>query len=250
MERQHRRTNEVPVGDLHITQSNHADGLPNAQPDARGNAPVQASDAVVLVDVPQRLADRQVLGPVRILGLALHLDPDDLDGLVPGAQAAADARGQHLLVRVQPLPLRLARGIADHALGQPRHAEARAPVGDLADGDGIDALVDAPDPLLPVDVHERLEGAGRLDALRRQLVLRDLHRLHAGAEAHRRVRLRGAAHHAACDAPDEVVGAEGLGVVFGLGGDEEKNPSLGGGFDPGPGDEALEVCSPQSALGL
>lgn len=72
-----------------------------------------------------------------------------------------------------------------------------------------------------------------------ELGLGDLHGLHAGAEAHGGVGLRDAAGDAAADAGGEVAGAEGAGVVFGFRGDEEEDRAFGGGFDPGPGDEAL-----------
>lgn len=117
--------------------------------------------------------------------------------------------------------------------------EPAAPVGDLSDGDGVDALVDAADALAAVDVHEGGHGAGGLAAGLDGAVLGHLDRLHARAEAHGRVGLRQAARHAADDAAAEVVRAEALGVVLGLGGDEEEDGALGGGFDPGPGDEAL-----------
>lgn len=73
-------------------------------------------------------------------------------------------------------------------------------------------------------------------------MLRDLHRLHARAEAHGRVRLRQPAHHAARDAANEVVRAEGFRVVLGFRGDEEEDGALGGRLDPRPGDETLVDC--------
>lgn len=71
---------------LHVTKSNHADGLPDAQTDTRSHTTVETTDAVAVVDVLESLADGQVLGAVRVRGLALHLDTDNLNGLVPGGQ--------------------------------------------------------------------------------------------------------------------------------------------------------------------
>lgn len=70
-------------------------------------------------------------------------------------------------------------------------------------------------------------------------MLGDLDRLHARAEAHRRIRLRQAAHHAARDAADKGRGAEVACVKLGFGGHEEEYGTLGRGLNPRPGDQAL-----------
>lgn len=221
---------------LHVTHRNHADGLPDAESDAGRDAPVQPLEAVLVVDVLERVAHRHLLGPVGVVGLALHLDADDLNGLVPGAQATAERRRRDLLHGAQLLRLRLARGVADALLCEAAEPEAGPPVGHLADGDGVDALVDTADALLAPDVHEGLERRLGLDARRRELVLGDLHRLHARAEAHGRVRLRHAARHAARDAAPELGRAQAAREVLGLGGDEEEHGALGRRLDPGPWD--------------
>lgn len=226
-------------GDVHVTHGNHAHRLPDAEADTGRYAAVQALEAVGLVNVLERVADRHLLGAVGVGLLALHLDADDLDGLVPGRQATANGRGGNLLGGAERLALALARDVADALLGHAAEAEARAPVGHLADGHGVDALVDAADALLAVNVHERGPRALRGRARRHRLVLGDLDRLHARAEAHGRVRLRHAARHAADDAAAEIAGPERLGVVLGLGGDEEEHGALGRGFNPGPRDQAL-----------
>lgn len=128
--------------------------------------------------------------------------------------------------------------------------ESRAPVGDLSDSNGVDTLVDARDTFTAVNVHESGHGAGSLSASLDGLVLSHLDGLHARAEAHGRVGLRQTARHATNDARAEVVGAEALGVVFGLGRDEEKDGALGGRFDPGPGNETLVDCAEKSLLAL
>ena len=228
---------------LHVTHRNHADGLPDTEPDTGRDAPVQPLDAVLLVDVLESVANRHLLGPVGVIGLALHLDADDLDRLVPGAKTTTKRRRGNLLKSPELLRFRLARDVADPLLREPAEPEPRTPVRHLADGDGVDALVDTADALLAPDVHERGEGGLRLDARRRELVLGDLHRLHARAEAHGSVRLRHAARHAARDAASELGRAEGARVVLGLGGDEEEDSALGGRLDPGPRDETLVDCS-------
>lgn len=131
----------------------------------------------------------------------------------------------------------------DTRLCKSAETKARAPVGDLPDGDGIDALVDTTDALPPVDVHERRHRAGDLFTRSGGLVPRHLDRLHAGAETHSGIGLRETASHTACDAADEGRGAQGLRVEFGFGGDEEEDGTFGAGFDPGPGDETLVDCS-------
>jgi hypothetical protein len=50
------------------------------------------------------------------------------------------------------------------------------------------------------------------------------------------------------DAGREVGRAEGAGVVFSFGGDEEEDGAFGGGFNPGPGDETLVDCAEQCTL--
>jgi len=74
---------------LHVTQSNHADGLPDTKADTRSDSPVQTLDTVGLVDVLEGLGDGQVLGPVGVILLALHLDANDLNWLVPGGQSTS-----------------------------------------------------------------------------------------------------------------------------------------------------------------
>lgn len=223
----------------HVTKGNHADGLPDTETDTRGDTAVEALHAVLGVDVAEGVADSHLLGAVGILLLALHLDADDLDGLVPGAETTTETAGEDLLPRSELLVGLLASGGADPALGETAETEAGAPVGHLADGDGVDALVDAADALLAVDVHEGGEGGLGLDARRGQLVLGDLDRLHAGAETHGGIGLRDAAGDTTEDATAELVSTGGAGVVLGLGGDEEEDGALGGGLDPGPGDKSL-----------
>lgn len=147
---------------IHIAQSHHADRLPDTETDARRHTAVQALHAVLRVNVLGRLADRQVLGTIGVLLLRLHLHADDLDGLVPRTEPAAERRRCDLLHDRELLAALLARDLADARLGDARQTEARPPVGDLAHGDGVDALVDAADALPAPDVHERLHGARRL----------------------------------------------------------------------------------------
>lgn len=229
----------------HVTHGNHAHRLPDTQTDAGRDTTVQALDAVALVDVLERVADRHLLGTVGVVLLALHLDTDDLDRLVPGRETATNGRGHNLLKGAQLLVLLLAREVADPLLGEAAQTEARAPVGHLANGNGVDALVDAADTLAAVDVHEGGPGAGRLGPRGGHLVLGDLDRLHAGAEAHGRVRLGNTARHAANDAAAKLVGARAAGIVLGLGGDKEQHGALGRRFDPGPGNQTLVDYRPK-----
>jgi hypothetical protein len=244
-----RESSEFPKKKKHvqIAKGDHADGLPHAEADARGHAAVEASQAIGLVDVAEGLGDGQVLGPVGVVFHALHLDADDLDGLVPGGEATAETRGQDLLggseflTRLAIVSAVLAGDTADGGLREAREAEARAPVGGLADGDGVDALVDAAQALTAVDVAEGLPGGRRGLALGGELVAGDLDGLHAGAEADGGVGLGDTTRHTAGNAGDEVGGAGGLGVVLGFGGDEEEDGALGRGLNPGPRNEALVV---------
>lgn len=236
------RHEEREEGHIHIAQSNHADRLPNTQTNARRDTPVETLHAVIRIDVLRRRHDVQVLGAIRIHRLALHLNADNLNRLVPGGQTTTQRRRKHLLHDAQLLAVLLARNATDAALSNARQTEAGAPVGDLAHGDSVDTAIDAADALLAPDLHERLHGARRLHARSRDLVLRDLDRLHARAEAHGRVRLREAADHAARDAGHKGRGAEALRIELCLGRDEEQHGTLGRGFDPGPRNQALVDC--------
>ncbi len=69
-----------------ITQSNHANGLPNAKPDPRSNTTIQTLEPILRIDVSQRLSNSQVLRSVGIHGFALHFHSNNLDGLIPGAE--------------------------------------------------------------------------------------------------------------------------------------------------------------------
>jgi len=226
-----------------VSEGNHADGLPDTQTDTGSDTTVETLHAVLRVDVLEGLADSHVLGTVGVLLLALHLDTDDLDRLVPSRETTTKGGSKDLLGSTKLLAVLLAGGLADTGLGDTGQTEAGAPVGDLADGDGVDALVDTADTLGTVNVHESLHGAWGLDASRRHLVLGDLNRLHAGAETHGSVGLGETTDHTTGDARNEVVGAGVAGVELGLGCDEEEDGALGGSFDPSPGDETLVDCA-------
>lgn len=230
-------------GHLHVTKSHHADGLPDTQAYAGSDTAIETLDTVAVVDVLEGLADGQVLGSVRVFGLALHLHTDHLDGLVPGRKTTTESRGEDLLRRAELLLLVLARDVTDGGLGQTRETETGAPVRSLADGDRVHAAVDTPDSLPAVDVHEGRKGAGRLHPLGGHLVLGDLHRLHAGAETHGRIGLSDTTGHTSGDTSEEVRSARHLGIVLRLGRDEEEDSALGGGLNPGPRNETLVVCA-------
>lgn len=70
--------------DIHITQRNHTDGLPDTKSDTGSDTTIQTLQAVVAVDVVERLPDSQVLRSIGIGRLALHLHSNDLDRLIPG----------------------------------------------------------------------------------------------------------------------------------------------------------------------
>jgi hypothetical protein len=240
----HRLTRErLYVLFRNVTKSNHADGLPDAQTDTGGDTTVETLHTVLRVDVLESLADSHVLGTVGILLLALHLDTDDLDRLVPGGETTTKGGSEDLLGSTKLLTVLLASSLADTRLGDTGQTEAGAPVGDLAYGDGVDALVDTADTLSTVNVHECLHGAWGLDASRRHLVLCDLNSLHASAETHGSVGLGETTDHTTGDTRNEVVGAGVAGVELGLGCDEEEDGALGGSFDPSPGDETLVDCA-------
>jgi hypothetical protein len=194
------------------------------------------------VDVPRCGRDIEVLGAVGVDGLRLELNTDDLDGLVPRAQTTTKGRSGDLLDNTQLLAALLAGHPSNTGLSNTGQTEARTPVGDLAHSDGVDTAVDTTETLGAPDLHECLHGARGLGASSCDLVLCDLDRLHAGAEAHGRVGLRKTTGHTTRDTSDEVRRAERLGVVLGLGRDEEEDGTLGGGFDPGPRNETLVDC--------
>lgn len=84
----------------------------------------------------------------------------------------------------------------------------------MADCDGVDAFVNAPDAFFSVDVHEGCECAWGFDAGGGDLVFGYLDRFHACAEAHGSVGLSDPSSHPSSDTGGEVMGAEGAGVVF------------------------------------
>jgi hypothetical protein len=227
---------------LHITNGHHADGLPNTETNTRSNTTVEARETVLRVDVTEGVADSHLLGTVGVLLLALHLNTDDLDGLVPGTETTTKTTGHDLLPGTELLTVLLAGKRADPTLGETTETESATPVGHLADGDGVDTLVDTSDTLLAVDIHEGLEGRGGLDTGGSHLVLGNLDRLHAGAETHGGVGLSDTTDDTTSDTTEEFVGAGAAGVELGLGGDEEQDGTLGGSFNPGPGNEALVDC--------
>lgn len=230
------------MGNLHITQSDHADRLPNAETNSRSNATVKTLQPVVRVNVFRRLADRQVLGAVRVHSLGLHLNSDNLDGLVPSTQSTTERRCDDLLGDAKLLALLLASDPPDTGFCDTRETEARAPVGHLADRDGVHTTVDTADTFLAPDFHKCLHGTRGLHASRGDLVLRDLDGLHAGAETHGGIGLRETSDHTARDTCDEVRGTEAFGVKLSLGSNKEKDSALGGCLDPSPGDETLVDC--------
>lgn len=225
-----------------IAQSNHADRLPNTQTNARSDTSVKTLDTILLVDVLEGPAHVHVLGAVGILRLTLHLDSDNLDGLVPSRETTTNSRGSDLLNHTHLLTVLLASELADTVLSDTRETEARTPVGDLTDSDSINTTVDAANALASVYIHEGRHGAWWLHPRRRHLVLCDFHRLHACAEAHGRVGLSETTDHATADAGDETVGASCASIVLGLRCDKEEDGTLGRGFDPCPGDETLVDC--------
>jgi hypothetical protein len=226
-------------GDVHITHSNHANSLPNAQTHARNNATIQTPESVLRVDVLCSVSNRHLLRTVRILRLALHLHTDDLDRLVPSRETTTQTTGEDLLKGAQLGALLLASHLADTLLGQARETESGTPVGHLANGHSVDALVDALDTILAVDIHESRKRAGRLGSGGSELGFRNLYSFHAGTETHGRVGLGHTTRDTTRDTGGEVASTVSTGIVFGLGGDKEKDGALGGSFNPGPRDETL-----------
>lgn len=220
----------------HITHGHHTNRLPNTETDTRGNAAVQALNSVCLVDVLESVPDRHLLGSIGVLLLALHFHTDDLNGLVPGRKTTTNGRRQDLLGDAELLTMLLASDTADTLLSETRETEARAPVAHLADRNSVDALVDTADTLLSVDVHEGSECARGFDTSSSDLVLGDLDRLHAGAEAHGSIGLGDATSDTTEDAATELGSTGSAGIVFGLRGDEKQHGAFGRCFDPGPGD--------------
>jgi len=103
----------------------------------------------------------------------------------------------------------------------------------LTDGDGVDSLVDSSNTFLFIDFSKDGEGAWWLDTGSGDLVTGDLDSLHAGAESHGGIGLSYTTDNASGDTGKEGLGTEGASIVFGFGGDEEENGSLGRGFNPG-----------------
>lgn len=73
-----------------IGKRDHADRLPDPQPDPRGDTPVQSLDPVLLVDVREGVGDRLLLsgsGGVGRLDGGLHLDSDDCGRIEASARS-------------------------------------------------------------------------------------------------------------------------------------------------------------------
>lgn len=69
-----------------VAERHHAHGLPHTQADTGHDTAVKAFDAGLAVDVFEGVADGHLLGPVRVVFFALHLDTHDFNGLVPGGE--------------------------------------------------------------------------------------------------------------------------------------------------------------------
>lgn len=108
----------------HIAQSNHADRLPNPQPNPRGHTTIQSLEPVIRIDVFQRLSHRQIQRPVRIHGFALHLDPNNLNRLIPRTQATTKTAGKDFLRGAEFLPFFFARDSSDAGFSQAGKTEA------------------------------------------------------------------------------------------------------------------------------
>lgn len=227
---------------VHVTEGDHADSLPDTETNTGSNTTVKAGNAVLVVNVLEGVANSHLLGTVGVLLLTLHLNADNLNGLIPGTKTTTKTASQDLLPARQLVAILLASGVADPALSKTAETETRTPVGHLADGNSVDSLVDTTDTFLAVDIHEGSKsGLGR-DTRSSHLVLGDLNRLHAGAETHGGIGLCDTTGDTSDDTTTKLASAEATGMVFGLGGDEEENSALGGGFDPGPGDKTLVNC--------
>lgn len=235
-------------GNSHITKGNHAHGLPDTQADTGGNTTVETLETVVLVDVLGSVADSHLLGSVGILLLALHLDTDDLNGLVPGRETTTEGTGSDLFESRELVAVLLAGDIPDPTLSKTAETETGTPVGHLSDSDSIDTLVDTANTIGAVDGCKSLEGGLRLDTGSELLVLGDLSGLHAGAETHGGIGLSDTTGNTTNDTTTELRGSGNTGVVLGLGGDEQEDGTLGGSFNPGPGDETLVDYEMRSAI--
>lgn len=233
---------------VHVSKSNHADSLPDTKTNTRSDTPVKTLDAVLAIYVAEGLADSQILWTVRVNSLALHLDTDDLNRLVPGRQATTDGTSSDLFKTVELLTVLLSRDLSDPDFSKTGETKSRTPVCSLSNGDGVDALVDSTDTFTAVDVHESSEGAWGLDACSSHLGLGDFDSLHACAETHGSVGLGNTTSHTTTDSTDEVIGAESFGIVLCFGSHEEKDGTFGRGLDPGPGNETLVVYRMQSVF--
>jgi hypothetical protein len=111
-----------------------------------------------------------------------HLDPDDLDRLVPRSEGTSDRTGEDLVHRTKLLSLLDPLDVSQRRLGQSSESESRSPVGGLSNRHSVDTLVDTGETFPSVDVHEDLEGRLGGGANSSLLVSRDLDSLHTCAE--------------------------------------------------------------------
>lgn len=228
--------------DLHVTKSHHANGLPDTQANTRRHATVETLNTIGIIDILESLANSQVLRSVRVILLALHLNPNDFNRLVPGGETTTQTGRQNLFNRGKLLAVVLASDLTDSSFSQTGETESGAPVGSLTDSNRVDTTVDTPDTLLTIDIHEGCEGAGGLHTRSSHLVLGDLDRLHAGTETHGSVGLGNTTGHTSGYTGEEVGGTEHLGTELCLRRDEEKDSAFSRGLNPGPRNETLIVC--------
>lgn len=226
-------------GFSHVTDGNHANGLPDTKTNARDNTTVEATDTALAVNVAERVSNRHLLGAVGVFLLALHLHADNLNGLVPGAETTTDRGSKDLLHGRELLIAALAAGGADPALGEARETETGAPVGHLADSNSVDTLVNATNALAAVNVHEGSKCRLGLDTSSCHLMLGNLDGLHAGAEAHSGIGLGDTTSDTTSDTSAKLASASIARVELSLRRDEEQDGALGRSFDPGPGNKTL-----------
>lgn len=99
-----------------ITQSDHAHSLPHTKTNTWCDTTVQTLESRRAVDVLERVGYSHLLRSVRVILLRLHLDTNNLDGLVPGAETTTNGRskdtfGRRKLLRCVGLSVEAANSV-------------------------------------------------------------------------------------------------------------------------------------------
>ncbi|GAO46274.1 hypothetical protein G7K_0507-t1 [Saitoella complicata NRRL Y-17804] len=242
-----------------IRKTNHTNRLPNTQPNPGRNTPIQPLHTIILINIPKRTPNRHLRRTIRVSLRTLHLNPNNLNRLIPRTQPTTNNTRSNPFGRRQLFAVFFVRGFTDPAFRETRESDTRAPVCALSDGDGVDAFVDSADSFAAVDVEEGVHRAWGFHACRGDFVAGDFDCFHTCAESHlcrsvtnRRVGLRDTTTHTTEHTRQEGIRTRSLRRILQLTRSKQQHSSLRRSLNPGPWDqtlvETLDTTTPPSLL--